>query len=172
VLQSPESYAVKKSVFFYQPGNVSYAYDPSIFWGNWWSWDRADAFTTDRTYDYVHVSAAYWALYRAARAYPSLVSKAGWEWYLNQSYQTVVYATSSSANGAPTTGYQDVGLMGETVWGELLTDLKRENLTNEAANLEALMKTRATLWDSEAVPYGSEMAWDSTGEEGVYYWTK
>ena len=34
------------------------------------------------------------------------------------------------------------------------------------------MRTRATRWDSEETPFGSEMAWDSTGQEGVYYWSK
>jgi len=170
-LQNPD-FSVKKSVFYYQPGNVSYNYDSSINWGNWWSWNRADAYDTGRTYDYVHVTAAYWAMYRVARAYPSLVSKADWTWYLNQSYHTVVYSVSNNAQGRPNTGYIDVGLMGETVWGEILTDLKRENLTKEAGDMEALMKRRAQLWNSQAVPYGSEMAWDSTGQEGVYYWTK
>lgn len=170
-LQNPD-FSVKKSVFFYQPGGVSYNYDATIDWGNWWSWDRTDAFNTGRTYDYVHVTAAYWAMYRVARGYPSLVSEADWQWYLNQSYQTVAYSMSESTAGSPTTDYQDVGLMGETVWGELLTDLKRENLTVEASNMEILMKRRAELWNSQDVPYGSEMAWDSTGQEGVYYWSK
>ncbi|TVY80290.1 hypothetical protein LSUE1_G007852 [Lachnellula suecica] len=169
-LQNPD-FSVKKSVFFYQPGAVSYNYDTSINWANWWSWDETDAFNTRRAYDYVHVTAAYWAIYRVARAYPSLVSKANWECYLNQSYHTVVYSMSNDASGNSNTDYSDDGLMGETVFGELLEDLKRENLTSEAANLESLMKKRADLWNSQAVPYGSEMAWDSTGQEGVYYWS-
>jgi hypothetical protein len=28
------------------------------------------------------------------------------------------------------------------------------------------------LWDSQDIPYGSEMAWDSTGQEGVFFWTR
>jgi hypothetical protein len=62
--------------------------------------------------------------------------------------------------------------MGEWVLGELLKDLKREALIAEAAALENTMRFRANNWETEAVPYGSEMAWDSTGQEGVYYWTK
>jgi hypothetical protein len=69
-------------------------------------------------------------------------------------------------------GYKTVGLMGETVFGELLADLQRENLTSQHTTLTAAMRSRATQWNSEEVPYGSEMAWDSTGQEGVYYWTK
>jgi hypothetical protein len=62
--------------------------------------------------------------------------------------------------------------MGETVVGELLADLRREGWTGEADAVEAAMRLRADAWDTEAVPYGSEMAWDSTGQEGIYYWSK
>jgi hypothetical protein len=53
---------VKKSVFFYQPGVVNYTYPSSVNWGVWWSWDQADAFAVNRAYDYVHVTAAWWAV--------------------------------------------------------------------------------------------------------------
>jgi hypothetical protein len=62
--------------------------------------------------------------------------------------------------------------MGEWVMGELLEDLKREGLTSQVTALETTMRYRANQWEKEAVPFGSEMAWDSTGQEGVYYWTK
>jgi hypothetical protein len=62
--------------------------------------------------------------------------------------------------------------MGETVFGEVLTDLKREGNDTAADAVESVMKKRAELWHSQDIPYGSEMAWDSTGQEGVYYWTR
>lgn len=62
--------------------------------------------------------------------------------------------------------------MGETVVGELLADLRRERWNREADAVEAAMKVRAKAWSTEAVPYRSEMAWDSTGQEGIYYWSK
>jgi len=34
------------------------------------------------------------------------------------------------------------------------------------------MKVRADRWSREAYPFGSEMAWDSTGQEEVFAWTK
>ena len=34
------------------------------------------------------------------------------------------------------------------------------------------MKARADVWTTLAYPFGSEMAWDSTGQEEVYAWTK
>ena len=166
-------YGVKKSVFYYEPAKVpGYQYSSSINWGSWESWNQATAYSTTRAYDYVHVSAAYWAFYRVARAYPSLVSIHTWDWYLNQAYQTVMACTAADASGNHIVGYANDGLMEETVWGELLKDLYRENLTSNAQALEARMKKRAQNWNSLAVPFGSEMAWDSTGQEGVYYWTK
>ena len=152
------NFGVRKSVFYYDKAKQpNYAYSSSIDWTSWTSWNYNSAYATDRAYDYVHATAAYWAFYRVARAYPSVATKQTWNWYLNQAYQTIMFCTSGSV------GYSDVGLMGETVWGEILKDLQREGLTTEATALEARMKSRATNWDSIAVPYGSEMAWDSTG---------
>ncbi|KAG5816751.1 hypothetical protein H9Q74_010962 [Fusarium xylarioides] len=68
--------------------------------------------------------------------------------------------------------YRDVGLMGETVFGEVLMDLRREVKGTPAQAIENAMMERAVLWDAQDIPYGSEMAWDSTGQEGVYYWTR
>jgi hypothetical protein len=68
--------------------------------------------------------------------------------------------------------YNQDGLMGETIFGEILADLAREGLSSQAQALTAAMKSRADQWNTEAVPFGSEMAWDSTGQEGVYYWSK
>lgn len=159
-------YSVKKSIFYYEPPTVNYPYNPGWDWSSWTSWNKAAAYSIDRAYDYVHVSAAYWALYRAARSYPNLFASHDYSWYLNQSYQTVVRTMQNDIS------YKDVGLMGETVWGELLADLQREAWTAQASTLTKLMKARASAWSTQTVPYGSEMAWDSTGQEGVYYWTR
>ncbi|KAF8079162.1 hypothetical protein FPV67DRAFT_1404202 [Lyophyllum atratum] len=159
--------SVKKSVYFYQPALLpSYSYPTSINWGNWWSWNQAASFATDRAYDYVHVVAAYWALYRVARNYPSLVKLQTWQWYINQAVVTV----STMTNGR--VGFANVGLMGETVIRLLLDDLKREGLTANATLVESRMKARETIWAGQRYPFGSEMAWDSTGQEGVYAWAK
>ncbi|KAI1184485.1 hypothetical protein F5B17DRAFT_80568 [Nemania serpens] len=160
-------FAVRKSIFYYDKSVLpSYPYQSSFNWGSWTSWNKASAYAVDRAYNYVHVAAAYWSMYRVARAYPSLVKSHAWDWYLGQAYNTVMRLTKSDV------GYNRDGLMGETVFGEILADLTREGKTSEASTLSAAMKSRAANWDSEAVPYGSEMAWDSTGQEGVYYWTK
>ncbi|KAG5733784.1 hypothetical protein E4T56_gene8209 [Termitomyces sp. T112] len=160
-----ENGTVKKSVYFYEPTLLpSYPYPTTIFWGNWWSWNRAESFATDRAYDYVHVAAAYWALYRVARNYPSLVSVQTWQWYLNQAVFTVDIMTGGRV------GFANDGLMGETVIRYLLNDLKREGLTVNATLIESRMRARENVWAGERYPFGSEMAWDSTGQEGVYLW--
>ncbi|OSC98881.1 hypothetical protein PYCCODRAFT_1480292 [Trametes coccinea BRFM310] len=156
---------VKKSVYFYQPALVpNYDYPSSINWGNWWSWNQAASYATDRAYDYVHVIAAYWSLYRVARNYPDLVKTHTWEWYLNQAVMTIATMTNGRV------GYADDGLMEETVIRYLLDDLQREGLTANATLVESRMRARENVWAGERYPFGSEMAWDSTGQEGVYAW--
>ncbi|KAI1377819.1 hypothetical protein F4677DRAFT_413644 [Hypoxylon crocopeplum] len=160
-------FAVRKSIFYYEPSAVpKYTYSANIDWSSWTSWNVDNAHAIDRAYDYVHVAAAYWSLYRVARAYPELVRSHDWNWYLNQAYSTVIRGMQTDV------GYNRLGLMGETVFGEILTDLTREGLTSQVNMLTRSMRSRAAQWDSEEVPYGSEMAWDSTGQEGVYYWAK
>ncbi|KAK1658005.1 hypothetical protein BDP55DRAFT_760181 [Colletotrichum godetiae] len=132
-----EDFAVRNSLVFYEPAEVpGFTYE-NFDWTSWTSWSKDRSHATDRAYNYVHPSAAYWSLYRVGRAYPELM-----------------------------------GLMGETVWGMIVTDLLREGFDDEAATLEVLMKSRAEHWDSVDAPFGSEMAWDSTAQEGVYYWAR
>jgi hypothetical protein len=58
------------------------------------------------------------------------------------------------------------------VFLQILADLKREGMTDKAADLEAKMHARTERWQEQAYPFGSEMPWDSTGQEEVYDWTK
>ncbi|PSN61753.1 hypothetical protein BS50DRAFT_651153 [Corynespora cassiicola Philippines] len=167
-LQRNGSFGVSASAFFYEPGAVDYSYDPNINWGSWTSWNRERAYTTRRAYNYIHPTAAYWTMYRVARDYPAHELRAEWSWYLGRAYNTTQFCLS---NEAANCDYGLVGLMGEWVLGELLEDLKREGMSAEVAALEETMRFRAELWETQAVPFGSEMAWDSTGQEGVYYWT-
>jgi hypothetical protein len=49
--------------------------------------------------------------------------------------------------------------------------MKAEGMNAEAKQLEEVMKARAVHWDSLQYPFGSEMPWDSTGQEEVYMWS-
>ncbi|KAI8973100.1 hypothetical protein BD414DRAFT_581054 [Trametes punicea] len=157
--------SVKKSVYFYQPDLVpNYTYPSSIDWSQWWSWNQSSSYLTNRAYDYVHVIAAYWSLYRVARNYPDVVKTHSWQWYINQAVMTVATMTDGSVD------YVDDGLMEETVIRYLLDDLQREGLIANATLVESRMRSRENVWAGERFPFGSEMAWDSTGQEGVYAW--
>ncbi|KAL4884204.1 hypothetical protein BJY04DRAFT_215635 [Aspergillus karnatakaensis] len=120
----------------------------------------------NRAYNYVWPAACYWSLYRVGRAYPHLLKTHDWQWYLALAYRTVVRGMQSDI------GYNTEGLMGETVFGEILTNLRRENMTEDAEKLEGAMRKRVDEWRNQQYPFGSEQSWDSTGQEGVYFWAR
>jgi Family of unknown function (DUF5695) len=163
----PQAYGVRKSLFYYQPDQLPpHYYNESFDWKSWTSWNKQASEAVDRSYDYPHVAAAYWVLYRLARNHHDLVTNHPWDWYLNQAYETSMAMTKYA---------QDLAVFGQmegSVFVAILTDLRRENMTQQADALEAKMRQRADRWKSQAYPFGSEMPWDSTGQEEVYAWTK
>jgi hypothetical protein len=167
----PNRYGVRKSAFYYDPKALpDFPYRPDFDWKTWTSWNRQASEDIGRGYNYPHVVAAYWAMYRIARNHPGLVKNHDWKWYLNQAYETTRFAFSRDQNGQRRVGWVELGLMEGTVFRELLKDLQHEGWTGPAGRIEALMKERADRWKTEAYPFGSEMAWDSTGQEEVYAW--
>lgn len=158
--------AVKKSIFYYDPKEHPGYYDPAENWRNWTSWSHKDADDLGRAYNYPHVAIGHWVLYRLARNHAGLVTRHDWRWYLEHAYGTV----TAMMRDAPY--YTQFGLMEGDVFVDILKDLKREGLTAEAANMETLMKGRADHWKTLQYPFGSEMAWDSTGQPEVYAWMR
>lgn len=49
-------------------------------------------------------------------------------------------------------GFVNDGLMGETVLGLLLNDLKREGLTANVTLVESRMRSRANVWRGQRYP--------------------
>lgn len=170
--EGPLKYGVRKSMFYYDTNEFPHYYDPEIHYGGWTSWNKRDAERVDRAYNYPHVVAAYWSMYRLARNYEGLVTHHPWQWYLEQAYQTTRFLNKRGANGRPLVGYIDTGLMEGDIFVLLLKDLKREGWTEQATAIEHEMKARTDVWKGRAYPFGSEMAWDSTGQEEVYAWTE
>ncbi|HWD40673.1 MAG TPA: DUF5695 domain-containing protein [Fimbriimonas sp.] len=167
----PNKYGVRKSVFYYDPKLLpDFPYEKKFNWTSWTSWSKKATDDVGRGYNYPHVVAAYWAMYRIARNHPGLVKAHPWDWYLRQAYATTDFLTSEDANGNDRVGYWRLGLMDGDVFVGLLEDLRREGWTKEADLIEARMHERADRWKSEPFPFGSEMAWDSTGQEEVYAW--
>jgi Family of unknown function (DUF5695) len=165
--EGAHAYGVRKSLFYYQPDEMPSGYYRSDFdWSTWTSWNKAASERVDRSYDYPHVAAAYWVLYRLARNHEGLVTNHPWDWYLDHAYETSIAMTNfASELGA-------FGQMEGNIFLQILVDLKREGRTQQADTLEKKMRARAEHWRREAYPFGSEMPWDSTGQEEVYAWTK
>ncbi|HEV2314050.1 MAG TPA: DUF5695 domain-containing protein [Candidatus Acidoferrales bacterium] len=163
----PEKYGVRKSLFYYQPNELPWGYYRSdLDWSSWTSWNKKASEAVDRSYNYPHVAAAYWVLYRLARDHQGLVTDHPWEWYLTHAYETSVAMT----NNAPYLAR--FGQMEGDIFLKIMTDLRREGMTAQADDLEAKMRARADRWKEEPYPFGSEMPWDSTGQEEVYAWMK
>jgi hypothetical protein len=167
VKDGEHKFGVHKSLFFYEPALVpSFTYDPSLNWTSWTSWNKKGADELGRAYNYPHVVAAYWSLYHIARNTKGIVTRHAWDWYLNQAYETSLAMRSQAPY------YTRFGLMEGTVFLRLLDDLKAEGWKDKADQLEAVMRARADRWKTEPYPFGSEMPWDSTGQEEVYDWSR
>jgi hypothetical protein len=165
--EGAHQYGVRKSLFYYQPDQMPPNFYRSDFdWKSWTSWSKPASEATDRSYNYPHVAAAYWVLYRLARNNLGLVTSHPWAWYLTRAYQTSMAMTNLAS------GLAEFGQMEGDIFLQILADLKLEGMNSEAATLEAKMRQRADRWKAQAYPFGSEMPWDSTGQEEVYAWTK
>ena len=164
--EGEKQYGVRKSLFYYQPDEFPNLYDTQLNWKSWTSWNKKASESVDRSFNYPHVAAAYWTLYRLARNHEGLVTNHPWDWYLSHAYET----SMAMMKFAPY--YARFGQMEGDIFVKILEDLKRESMANQAKELEAAMKARADNWKEEAYPFGSEMPWDSTGQEEVYAWTK
>ncbi|WP_115719520.1 DUF5695 domain-containing protein [Gallaecimonas mangrovi] len=163
----PYKYGVKKSLFYYDPKALpNFQYDKNLDWSSWTSWNKKDAASPERSFNYPHVAAAQWVLYRLARFHQGLVKAHPWRWYLNQAYHT----TMAMMTLAPY--YTQFGQMEGDVFVAILKDLRHEGMNSEADKLQAVMKKRADHWASMKYPFGSEMPWDSTGQEEVYAWMR
>jgi hypothetical protein len=160
-------YAVRKSLFYYEPDSLpAGTYSEDVRYGGWSSWSKEHAMTVGRSYNYPHVAAAHWVLYRLARSRQGLVTNHSWEWYLERAHETAQAMVRHAAH------YAQFGQMEGTVFLLILLDLQREGWTVEAEALEATMRRRAEVWRALGYPFGSEMPWDSTGQEEVYAWCK
>ncbi|HWR36811.1 MAG TPA: DUF5695 domain-containing protein [Clostridia bacterium] len=160
-------YGVRKSLFYYEPNEMPANYYRSdINWKSWTSWNKKASMSVERSFNYPHVAAAYWVFYRLARNNQGLVTNHPWDWYLHHAYETSMAMVKYGPY------YARFGQMEGDIFVQILTDLKREGMNTEAGKLEADMKKRADRWKEEKFPFGSEMPWDSTGQEEVYAWTK
>ncbi len=160
-------YGVKKSLFYYEPDSMPKGtYREDINWKVWSAWPKKEADKPGRSYNYPHVAAAHWVLYKLARNHKGLADDVDWKQSLENAYHTSI----AMVKVAPY--YAQFGQMEGSVFLYILEDLKREGIMDMANELEAAMKKRADHWKTLGYPFGSEMPWDSTGQEEVYVWSK
>lgn len=165
--EGERAFGVRKSLFFYAPDEMpAGTYDEEVGYGGWSSWSPEEARSVVRSYNYPHVAAAHWVMYRLARDHRGLVDNHGWDWYLERAWRTGVAMVQLAPR------YAQFGQMDGTVFLLILQDLQREGWGEQAAALEAAMHEREQVWRSLAYPFGSEMPWDSTGQEEVYAWSR
>jgi hypothetical protein len=163
----PLKNGVRKSLFYYQPDELpANFYRSDLDWKSWTSWNKKDSERVDRSFDYPHIATAYWVLYRLARNHRGLVTHHLWDWYLTRAYETSVAMDQFAS------GYAEFGQMEGDIFVFILDDLRREGFKAQADKLEAEMRARADHWRAQAYPFGSEMPWDSTGQEEVFTWMK
>ena len=165
-IDGPLKFGVRKSMFYYEPDSLPKGtYSDSINYKTWAAWSKEHAETVERSYNYPHVAAAHWVMYRLARNYEGLVQQQNWDWYLDNAFLT----SMAMVELAPY--YAQFGQMEGSVFLNILSDLKAEGWWEQARLLEELMKKRTEHWASLNYPFGSEMPWDSTGQEEVFMWS-
>lgn len=165
--EGEKKYGVRKSMYYYEPDVMPEGtYSKEVNYNTWSAWSREEAESTGRSYNYPHVAAAYWVLYNLARYREGLVNENPWDWYLEQACHTAMAMVEQAPH------YAQFGQMEGSVFFLILLDLKSEGMDELADSLEKSMRKRADLWRSLDYPFGSEMPWDSTGQEEVYTWSK
>jgi hypothetical protein len=165
--EGKNKYGVVKSLFYYEPDSMpAGTYSEDINYKTWSAWPKKEADNIGRSYNYPHVAAAHWVLYKLSKNYSNLVTEESWSTYLERAYHTTI----AMIEKAPY--YAQFGQMEGSVFLFILNDLKNEGLVTQANHLEATMRKRAEHWRTLNYPFGSEMPWDSTGQEEVYIWSK
>ena len=174
---SDPSSAIGKAVTAAAPGLASVCrrcWPKSCSWMDCWSEEHS--LESWRAYNYPHVTAVYWSLYRLGRYYqPPLIQQQNWSWYLTRAHATAVALWTRG--GDPWTKKQGGGV-GTAQWGVmvgsvfelLLADLWREGWEKEARQVQETVEKRMATWLKMPFPYGSEFSWDSTGHEEISTW--
>ncbi len=122
-----------------------------------------------RGYDYPHIIAMYYGMYRVAKYHPEVTTVLTATNYLQRAWGTAMALWSHGGTQATQTG-----LMNEVVIPGLLSALDAEGMSTQAASLPApIGKPR---WDiifpAYANPFGSEYAFDATGFESQEAYAK
>ena len=174
---------VRASMFFSGMPNFSYSVAPC--------WDEPRSLTTWRAYNYPHQVMVQLYLYRVVRDAPCTLARAAgiaaasggaldapppWQESLRGAAATHAAMWTHSGPGEPFFLSQ-YGLMVGGGHADLLDALAEEATAAGPgggewapllATANAVQVARAEIWGNLSFPYGSEMPWDSTGQEELY----
>ncbi len=93
VTEGKHAGGVKKSLFWYDAKRFPNYYDANSDWSTWTSWPQAQADNLERLFNYPHVAAGHWVLYRLARHHAGFVTRHDWRWYLDRATLTALAMT-------------------------------------------------------------------------------
>lgn len=186
-LQDPVTQRILMTVFYFDNPllNTTNYYtetDKCTFYPSWCSFNSpfpghpASWIAEYRQFNFPHQASVYMALYRAARNWPGITTLQPWQWYLNWAVNITAAMACYDANTGNYGCIPTVSLMDDTVFLFLLEALNDEGLTQQAAIIDGIMRTRVNGgsgivgWVDQDYPAGSEFSWDTTGFEACGVW--
>lgn len=117
-----------------------------------------------RGYAYPHVYNTYFSMYKIAEKYPDMIDYTedkGTYLLRAANILKALYSDGVSYNW-------DTGLMGESTTPDIIAALEAEGYYDEASQVTEIMDKKYNNFKGNKYPYGSEYAYDNTGEEAVY----
>lgn len=135
---------------------------------DWHTFRTNNTTSFGRGYDYPHIVAMYYGMYKVAKYHPEISTYLSANEYLLRAYGTA-RAMWTFGGGQAT----HVGLMNELVISDLLDDLHTADMTNEETTLRGLWETKVAYYvNGNADLFASEYAFDSTGFESQQAYAK
>jgi hypothetical protein len=128
---------------------------------DWHNLRTNNTLSLGRGYDYPHIIAMYYDMYRVAKYHPEVTTVLSATEYLQRAWGTAM-AMWTFGGGQAT----QIGLMNELVISDVIASLDAEGMTTQAASLRTKWETKVAYYISgNANLFGSEYAFDATGFE-------
>jgi hypothetical protein len=135
---------------------------------DWHNLRTANSLSIGRGYDYPHIIAMYYGMYRVAKYHPEVTTALAATNYLQRAWGTAM-AMWSYGGGQAT----QIGLMNEVVIPGVLSALDAEGMSTQAASLRTKWETKVGYYISgNANLFGSEYSFDATGFESQQAYAK
>jgi Family of unknown function (DUF5695) len=135
---------------------------------DWHNLRTNNSLSIGRGYDYPHIIAMYYGMYRVAKYHPEVTTLLSAQEYLTRAQGTAM-AMFSYGGGQAT----QIGLMNEVVIPDVIDALQAEGMTTQAAVLRSNWEQKVSYYvNGYANLFGSEYAFDSTGFESQQAYAK